>query len=236
MWPEEDIPARNERAIPDAAPTRRHAATVKWRPRRWRGQLPGPAAGIEACEQRQTCSRLAVLIEGKDGRLYGTTLNGLLGSERTKLIVLNFIGKVTDDGAVGFDPPKQKRTRDAPKLVEFLVVTLLLNWLAELLVEGSEAIADARAAGPVADPGRLERRAVVASGEGIGHAVQRTGYADFWTLRRLNVLPKETANYVPAILAMTIMSKRSLMARGSIECCQETSSYSIWLSRAWAMI
>ncbi len=43
----------------------------------------------------------------------------------------------------------------------------------------------------------------------IDHAIQRTGYADFWTLRRLNVLPKETANYVPAILAMTIMGKNA---------------------------
>jgi membrane-bound lytic murein transglycosylase D len=37
----------------------------------------------------------------------------------------------------------------------------------------------------------------------------RTGYADFWTLRRLNVIPKETSNYVPVILAMTIMSKNA---------------------------
>ncbi len=43
----------------------------------------------------------------------------------------------------------------------------------------------------------------------IDHAVQRTGYADFWTLRRLNVLPKETANYVPVILAMIIVSKNA---------------------------
>jgi membrane-bound lytic murein transglycosylase D len=43
----------------------------------------------------------------------------------------------------------------------------------------------------------------------IDHAIQRTGYADFWTLRRLNVLPKETANYVPAILAMTIVGKNA---------------------------
>lgn len=43
----------------------------------------------------------------------------------------------------------------------------------------------------------------------IDHAVMRTGYADFWTLRRLNVLPKETANYVPVILAMTIMAKNA---------------------------
>ena len=43
----------------------------------------------------------------------------------------------------------------------------------------------------------------------IDYAVQRTGYADFWTLRRLNVLPKETANYVPIILAMIIVSKNA---------------------------
>jgi len=43
----------------------------------------------------------------------------------------------------------------------------------------------------------------------VDKAVMRTGYADFWQLRRLNVLPKETANYVPVILAMTIMSKNA---------------------------
>ncbi|MEO8052085.1 MAG: transglycosylase SLT domain-containing protein [Acidobacteriota bacterium] len=43
----------------------------------------------------------------------------------------------------------------------------------------------------------------------VDRAIQRTGYADFWQLRRLNVLPKETANYVPAILAMTIISKNA---------------------------
>src|ERR1700733_13231240 len=41
----------------------------------------------------------------------------------------------------------------------------------------------------------------------VQRAVERTGYADFWELRRLNALPKETANYVPAILALTIMAK-----------------------------
>ncbi len=41
----------------------------------------------------------------------------------------------------------------------------------------------------------------------VEHAVQRTGYADFWELSRLNVLPKQTANYVPLIVAMTIMAK-----------------------------
>src|ERR1700729_1354703 len=41
----------------------------------------------------------------------------------------------------------------------------------------------------------------------VQRAVERTGYADFWELRRLNVLPKETANYVPVIVALTIMAK-----------------------------
>jgi membrane-bound lytic murein transglycosylase D len=43
----------------------------------------------------------------------------------------------------------------------------------------------------------------------VDRAVQRTGYADFWTLRNLNVLPKQTQNYVPAILAITIMAKNA---------------------------
>ena len=45
------------------------------------------------------------------------------------------------------------------------------------------------------------------SGPGtVQRAVQRTGYADFWELYRRNVLPGETRNYVPIILAMTIMA------------------------------
>jgi membrane-bound lytic murein transglycosylase D len=47
-------------------------------------------------------------------------------------------------------------------------------------------------------------------GEGcINHAVERTGYADFWELRRLGVLPQETANYVPIILAMITVAKNA---------------------------
>jgi membrane-bound lytic murein transglycosylase D len=41
----------------------------------------------------------------------------------------------------------------------------------------------------------------------VQRAVERTGYADFWELRRLNALPHETANYVPLIVALTIMAK-----------------------------
>jgi membrane-bound lytic murein transglycosylase D len=46
------------------------------------------------------------------------------------------------------------------------------------------------------------------SGPGtVQAAVKRTGYADFWELYHRNVLPKETRNYVPIILAVTIMAK-----------------------------
>jgi len=46
------------------------------------------------------------------------------------------------------------------------------------------------------------------SGPGtVQAAVKRTGYADFWELYNRNVLPKETKNYVPIILAVTIMNK-----------------------------
>jgi membrane-bound lytic murein transglycosylase D len=43
----------------------------------------------------------------------------------------------------------------------------------------------------------------------IERAVERTGYADFFELRAHGVLPRETTNYVPIILAMTIMSKNA---------------------------
>jgi len=44
-------------------------------------------------------------------------------------------------------------------------------------------------------PGRIDR------------AVRRTGYADFWELSKRRVLPRQTRNYVPIILAMIIMTK-----------------------------
>jgi membrane-bound lytic murein transglycosylase D len=43
----------------------------------------------------------------------------------------------------------------------------------------------------------------------VERAVERTGYADFWELRSRAVLPAETTNYVPIILAMTIMEKNA---------------------------
>jgi len=46
------------------------------------------------------------------------------------------------------------------------------------------------------------------SGPGtVQQAVKRTGYADYWELYKRNVLPRETRNYVPIILAVTIMAK-----------------------------
>src|SRR5580658_2951836 len=41
----------------------------------------------------------------------------------------------------------------------------------------------------------------------VDRAVQRTGFADFWELRNHKVLPQETDNYVPLIVAITIMAK-----------------------------
>lgn len=41
----------------------------------------------------------------------------------------------------------------------------------------------------------------------VDRAIERTGYADFWELMKRHALPRETQNYVPIILAMTIMTK-----------------------------
>ena len=41
----------------------------------------------------------------------------------------------------------------------------------------------------------------------VQQAVERTGYADFWELSARRALPEETRNYVPIILALTIIAK-----------------------------
>src|ERR1017187_1972768 len=43
----------------------------------------------------------------------------------------------------------------------------------------------------------------------VEKAVERTGYADFWELRARGGAPAEPTNYVPIILAMTIMEKNA---------------------------
>jgi len=42
----------------------------------------------------------------------------------------------------------------------------------------------------------------------VAKAIQRTGYADFWELQKRRVLPKQTQNYVPIILALELVAKQ----------------------------
>jgi len=44
----------------------------------------------------------------------------------------------------------------------------------------------------------------------------RTGYADFWELYKRNVLPGETKNYVPGIIAAIIMRRTSAVRTGGM--------------------
>jgi membrane-bound lytic murein transglycosylase D len=41
----------------------------------------------------------------------------------------------------------------------------------------------------------------------VQKGIERTGYADFWELYKRSVLPRETKNYVPIILALTLIAK-----------------------------
>lgn len=41
----------------------------------------------------------------------------------------------------------------------------------------------------------------------VQRAIERTGYADYWRLRELHVLPAETQNYVPVFLATALIAK-----------------------------
>src|SRR5436309_3325822 len=41
----------------------------------------------------------------------------------------------------------------------------------------------------------------------VQKGVERTGYADFWELYKRKVLPRETKNYVPIIVALTLIAK-----------------------------
>jgi membrane-bound lytic murein transglycosylase D len=56
------------------------------------------------------------------------------------------------------------------------------------------------------------------SGPGtVQRAVERTGYADFWELHKRSVLPRETKNYVPIILALTLITKDPALYGISVE-------------------
>ena len=41
----------------------------------------------------------------------------------------------------------------------------------------------------------------------VSRAIERTGYADYWDLKRLRALPRETENYVPIIIALALVAK-----------------------------
>ncbi|MEJ2009575.1 MAG: LysM peptidoglycan-binding domain-containing protein [Acidobacteriota bacterium] len=41
----------------------------------------------------------------------------------------------------------------------------------------------------------------------VQRAIERTGYANFWKLRKLHALPRETQNYVPIIIATALIAK-----------------------------
>jgi len=41
----------------------------------------------------------------------------------------------------------------------------------------------------------------------VQRAIEKTGYADYWTLRKLRALPAETENYVPIFLAIALIAK-----------------------------
>jgi membrane-bound lytic murein transglycosylase D len=41
----------------------------------------------------------------------------------------------------------------------------------------------------------------------VTKAIERTGYADFWELQKRRVLPKQTQNYVPIIIALALVAK-----------------------------
>ena len=41
----------------------------------------------------------------------------------------------------------------------------------------------------------------------VQRAIERTGYADYWDLRRMHALPSETENYVPIFLATALIAK-----------------------------
>ncbi|HWR35728.1 MAG TPA: lytic transglycosylase domain-containing protein, partial [Clostridia bacterium] len=46
----------------------------------------------------------------------------------------------------------------------------------------------------------------------VASAIQRTGVRDFWELARVGALPRETQDYVPAVLAAGLMEKGSKAA------------------------
>jgi membrane-bound lytic murein transglycosylase D len=66
----------------------------------------------------------------------------------------------------------------------------------------------------------------------VQKAIERTGYADFWELYKRNVLPKETKNYVPIILALTLIAKDAAHYGISVDPEQPADADTLKLGRA----
>jgi membrane-bound lytic murein transglycosylase D len=66
----------------------------------------------------------------------------------------------------------------------------------------------------------------------VQKAIERTGYADFWELYKRNVLPKETKNYVPIILALTLIAKDAAHYGISVDAEQPAEVDTLKLGRA----
>ena len=66
----------------------------------------------------------------------------------------------------------------------------------------------------------------------VQKGVERTGYADFWELYKRNVLPRETKNYVPIILALTLIAKDAAHYGISVDPEQEVETDAVKPGRA----
>ena len=66
----------------------------------------------------------------------------------------------------------------------------------------------------------------------VQKGIERTGYADFWELYKRNVLPKETKNYVPIILALTLIAKDAAHYGISVEADEPVATDAVKPGRA----
>src|SRR5215471_2194001 len=66
----------------------------------------------------------------------------------------------------------------------------------------------------------------------VQKGIERTGYADFWELYKRNVLPRETRNYVPIIIALTLIAKDAAHYGISVDSEQPTEDDIVKTGRA----
>ena len=119
------------------------------------------------------------------------------------------------DAESGFQPQAHNRRSGAGGMWQFMpfdgVYGLARNgWVDERFDPEKSSLAYARYMKELHDQFGDWYLAMAAYNWGPGNvqrAVMRTGYADFWELYKRNVLPKETKNYVPGIIAAAIVAK-----------------------------